>query len=111
MSSETNQNRQELAEIEGCTLAAALSGMTVDQLVELRATARRLQHLPFPRLVNALFNQELEESASGRQKSATAARLCEEATVTYGTPQPSPSKFMDELFAQIERILAARATG
>ena len=83
--------------------------MTVSRLIDVRATARCLQHLTFPRLVNALFEQKSGDAPSGRQEPVVETRLREEATVTYGTRRPQPSKFVDELLRQIESILAAKA--
>ena len=40
------------------TMRAALNGMSVDQLQELRSTIIQLKHLPFTKLVETLFTQQ-----------------------------------------------------
>ena len=44
-------------------MRTALSGMTVDQLRELRSTIIRLKHLPFTKLVETLFTQQTVQNS------------------------------------------------
>lgn len=109
MSSGTNPERQEPTETERATIATALSGMTTAQLVELRTAARRLQHLPFSELMTALFEHDAGFGERTDEGGVAGARLREEPFSGYHARASSHSKFMVELFKQIEWVLAAKS--
>lgn len=78
--------------------------MSAAELVNLRTTAHRLKHLPFTRLVEALFSQ-----AAARSEGSAEERDCNpEYNFAGEQNEHSRSEFVRELFRQIERALATK---
>ena len=111
MSSGTNSNPEDSTDTERATLLTALSGMTAAQMIELRTTARRFQHLPFPRLVRALFEQDAVSDEGDGLELGSDSQPRKEPIFADNAGVSRRSRFMDELFTQIERALASKTTG
>ena len=80
--------------------------MSTAELLDLRTTARRLKHLPFTRLVEALFSQAADRS----QASGEGGDGVLEHNFAGEDTKHCQSEFVRELFRQIERALATKAT-
>ncbi len=86
----------------------ALGAMSDEELVDLRSTAHRLKHLPFMRLVEALFAQTEER---GRGEATPTGTETREHNFAGESSEGCQSDFLRTLFTQIERVLAVRRHG
>ena len=85
-------------------IEGALAGMSAAELIDLRTTAHRLKHLPFTRLVEALFSQ----AASRTEKGGEDGDPNGEYNFAGEESERSGSEFVRELFGMIERALATK---
>ena len=95
-------------ESERATIARALSAMSVAQLLDLRTTAHRFKHLPFARLMDALFRQEADRERRAREQPNSYWKIDEEQNLVCDPREPARSKFVEELFGLIDHALAAK---
>lgn len=86
-------------------LRNALSGMTTEQLMNLRKTAHRLKHLPFTRLVEVLF---LEAEDWGEGNTEGPGRNLPEHNFAGESTNECHSNFLSDLFMEIERAMDSR---
>ena len=104
MSPDPAARPNEQNETSRAVIERALSGMSAEDLVDLRTTAHRLKHLPFTRLVEALFSQSAdrgEDGADGRERN-------QEHNFAGELSGDCQSEFVRDLFRQIEQALAAK---
>ena len=87
-------------------IRAALNGMTMAQLSDLKSTALRFRHLPFPRLVEALFMQQAERDAATTHDPESSK--AHEHDFSDGCIRDSESTFVRELLEEIERTLECK---
>ena len=79
--------------------------MSTAELLDLRTTAHRLKHLPFIRLVEALFSQTAARN-DGSMEEGDCTLEYNFAGEQEGRAQ---SEFVRDLFRQIEAALATKA--
>ena len=91
-------------EADHAVIDRALAGMSATELIDLRTTAHRLKHLPFTRLVEALFSQ----AASRTEKGGEDDDPDREYNFAGEESERSESEFVGKLFGMIERALATK---
>ena len=84
----------------------ALAGMFVAELVDLRMTAQRFKHLPFTRLVEALFLQSRDRGEGSVEKGAES----QEYNFAGDSSEHCRSEYVRTLLQQIEEAIAAKTT-
>ena len=104
MSPDSSERRDKRTEIDRAVIESALAGMSDAELIDLRTTAHRLKHLPFTRLVEALFSQAASRTEGGREDGDSNR----EYNFAGEESEHSASEFVRELFRMIERALAAK---
>lgn len=80
--------------------------MSAPELVDLRTTAHRFKHLPFTRLVEALFLQSRDRGEDGAEKGAGS----QEHNFAGDSSEHCHSGYVRTLLQQIEEAIAAKTT-
>ncbi len=102
MSPDPTPRPDEQKDTERAIIERALSGMSGPELIDLRTTAHRLKHLPFTRLIEALFSQDAARGED-RVEGGDRGQVHNFAGEAGGHCQ---SNFVRDLFRQIEEALA-----
>ena len=91
-------------EADRAVIERALAGMSAAELIDLRTTAHRLKHLPFTRLMEALFSRR----RIAREKGCVDGDRDREYNFAGEESEHCQSEFVQELSGRSSDALATK---